>query len=47
VYAVVYIDGKKHNLGRWDSPEAKQAYAKFDASYDEKVRAPLPHRIKR
>ena len=43
-YAVVYIDGKKNNLGRWGSPEAKGAYARFEAEWWDNFRRPVPER---
>jgi len=30
-YAVLYLNGKKHYLGLHGSPEAKIAYARFEA----------------
>ena len=44
-YAVVYIDGKKNNLGRWNSPEAKQAYARFEVEWWENYRRPVAERV--
>ena len=46
-YAVVYIDGKKNNLGRWGSPEAKEAYARFEVEWWENSRRPVAERISR
>ena len=39
-YAVVYIDGKKNNLGRWGSPEAREAYARFEVEWWKNFRNP-------
>ena len=44
-YAVVYIDGKKNNLGKWGSPEAKQAYARFEVEWWENYRRPIAERV--
>jgi len=33
-YAVIYVDGEKIVLGRYDSPEAAQNYRKFLAEWD-------------
>ena len=44
-YVVVYIDGKKSNLGRWGSPEAKQAYARFEVEWWENYRRPVAERV--
>ena len=40
-YAIVYIDGKKNNLGRWGSPEAKEAYARFEVEWWKNYRNPI------
>jgi len=45
VYAVVYTDGKKNNLGRWGSPEAKAAYARFEVEWWENHRRPIAERV--
>ena len=44
-YAVVYIDGKKNNLGRWGSHEAKEAYARFEVEWYANARKPVEERI--
>ena len=44
-YAVVYVDGKKNNLGRWGTPEAKEAYARFEVEWWENSRRPVAERI--
>jgi hypothetical protein len=42
-YAVVYVNGKKHYLGLYGSPESRQEYARLIAEWDTK---PIPHQTK-
>jgi hypothetical protein len=46
-YAVVYVNGKKNNLGRWGSPEAREAYARFEVEWWENSRHPVAERVSR
>jgi len=45
VYAVVNYQGKKPVLGKWGTPEAKQAYARFITEIQNKP-VDVPHTLK-
>jgi len=43
-YAVIYLDGKAHYLGQYNSPESRAAYARFEAEWWQNARLAIESR---